>query len=391
CDTKHAARMDALETSINELFKKIQRPGAEAANDNTDKHQEAVDLCILKHKLTVPKNDGFGAIYVPSSSEIANARTYRGGLESLWRVGDPNRLVDGDQRKSLSSFTYGNNSFLLPPTLATQVLSCLADPTDLTGLVNNVAISGPSIKFLIDNTRLNIAAWACEASCFANNPQPDLQEGLGEMEIKAESLRYIVCANSDLLQDAAFPLENWILRKVSDGFRNTISASIIAGDGLGKPLGILSPNAGISILETSPSTPAGQMTWQDLVQLKWDVPVGWHNEGSYLMNQKTWALIATMSDAIGRPLFTPSPIQNHPGFLLNGSPVNIVTQMPDCLPGNTPVAYGNWRQTYTLANRSATTMTPDPFTAGFCTLFRFEARVGGAITCGNAARLLRIR
>ena len=29
--------------------------------------------------------------------------------------------------------------------------------------------------------------------------------------------------------------------------------------------------------------------------------------------------------------------------------------------------------------------------AGFCTLFRFEARTGGAVTCGNAARLLRIR
>lgn len=151
------------------------------------------------------------------------------------------------------------------------------------------------------------------------------------------------------------------------------------------------PKPTTSVLDTAPSTPAGQITWQDLVQLKWDVPVGWHSEGSYLMNQRTWALLATMSDAIGRPLFTPRPIQNQVGFLLNGSPVNIVTQMPDCFPGSTPVAFGNWRQTYTLVNRSATTMTPDPYTAGFCTLFRFEARVGGAITCGNAARLLRVR
>jgi HK97 family phage major capsid protein len=75
---------------------------------------------------------------------------------------------------------------------------------------------------------------------------------------------------------------------------------------------------------------------------------------------------------------------------LNGSPVNIVSQMPECLPGNTPVLYGNMRQTYTLVNRSATTMVPDPYTAGFCTLFRFEARVGGALTCPNAARLLRV-
>src|SRR5215831_8114053 len=122
--------MDEFERLLNSLAVKVNRPGAEAANDNVDEHKEAADLCILKHKLSVPKNDGLGSLYVPSSSEVANARTYRGGLENLWRVGDPNRLVDGDQRKSLSSFTYGNNAFLLPPTLASQTLSCLVDPTD---------------------------------------------------------------------------------------------------------------------------------------------------------------------------------------------------------------------------------------------------------------------
>jgi hypothetical protein len=37
------------------------------------------------------------------------------------------------------------------------------------------------------------------------------------MEIKAESLRYIVCAGQDSLADSSFPLEHWILRKISDG------------------------------------------------------------------------------------------------------------------------------------------------------------------------------
>jgi HK97 family phage major capsid protein len=73
------------------------------------------------------------------------------------------------------------------------------------------------------------------------------------------------------------------LRKASDGFRRTISNSIIGGDGVGKPLGILAPTAGIPILETAPSTPPGQFTWQDIVMLKYDVPVQWHANGSYLM------------------------------------------------------------------------------------------------------------
>jgi HK97 family phage major capsid protein len=63
----------------------------------------------------------------------------------------------------------------------------------------------------------------------------------------------------------------------------------------------------------------------------------------------------------------------------------------DVAPGATPVAFADWQRAYTVVNRRATTMLTDPFSAGFCTLFRFEARVGGSPTCPNAARLLRIR
>jgi len=129
-----------------------------------------------------------------------------------------------------------------------------------------------------------------------------------------------------------------------------------------------------------------------LVSLKWDLPMQWHAGGAYFMNQRTWALLATTSDEIGRPLFAPSPIQNQVGFQLNGSPVVIATQFPDCLPGNTPVMFADLKQLYILVIRQATTMQSDPYTAGgWCTLFKFSARIGGGIACPNAGRLLRVR
>jgi HK97 family phage major capsid protein len=98
-----------------------------------------------------------------------------------------------------------------------------------------------------------------------------------------------------------------------------------------------------------------------------------------------------MSDGIGRPLFAPSPIQNEVGFQLNGSPVHIITQFPDCLPGNTPVMFANLQQLYILVVRQNTTLQVDPFSAGFCTLFKFSARIGGGIACPSAGRLLRVK
>ena len=60
---------------------------------------------------------------------------------------------------------------------------------------------------------------------------PDLQAGLGELEIKAEPLRYIACAGRDFIEDASINIEAWLMQKVATGFRWTINEALIAGDG----------------------------------------------------------------------------------------------------------------------------------------------------------------
>jgi HK97 family phage major capsid protein len=148
--------------------------------------------------------------------------------------------------------------------------------------------------------------------------------------------------------------------------------------------------SGIPICDTGAGTPAAQFTWQDLVLLKYTVPQNFQGPGgAYLMNQNTFGLTLTMSDAMGRPIMLASPL-NAGQYLIAGSPVVIANQMPDVVAGATPVAYGNWQQAYMVVNRKAVTMQQDPYSAGFCVLFKFEARIGGAPICPNAARLMRI-
>jgi HK97 family phage major capsid protein len=137
----------------------------------------------------------------------------------------------------------------------------LVDPSDIAGLMGQAATSTGSLRFLIDSVRIDAAGWACDASCFANNPMPDLQEGLGEMEIKAETLRFVLCMGSDLLADASFNVEQWALRKVADAFRRAVNDAVTMGTGIGQPMDILNPNAGIPICDTAVSTPAGQFSY----------------------------------------------------------------------------------------------------------------------------------
>jgi HK97 family phage major capsid protein len=276
--------------------------------------------------------------------------------------------------------------------MSDRVLRCIIEPTDVSGLVDTIGISGPSVRFLIDNARMTEASWACESNCFHNNYQPDLQAGLGELDIKPESLRFVVCVTSDLLQDAAFPIETWILDKAAKGFRAAINLAILLGDGVGKPLGIMSQNSGVPICEVSPATAPGTFTWQDLLMLKYEIPIEWQDGSAFFMNQRTFALLQTMSTAEGRPLFgamgTTSP---GTGFQLAGSPIHVVSQLPDCAPGSTPVMFGNLKAAYLLVTRRGLTMTTDPYTAGWCVIYKFDQRIGGAPTCPNAMRLLRVR
>jgi hypothetical protein len=115
--------------------RRVNRPGAEgAANDNEVLlRKDAIGLCRTRRALTIPKIDaGVSDDYEPSPSEIDEALTARKAIRALWRHGDQNRLPL-EFRKSLSSFSYGSNAFILPPQLAAEALSCLVDPTDPNG------------------------------------------------------------------------------------------------------------------------------------------------------------------------------------------------------------------------------------------------------------------
>jgi len=152
---------------------------------------------------------------------------------------------------------------------------------------------------------------------------------------------------------------------------------------------VLDPRSKVPVCESTSMSPDGGVGWQDLIALKWNVPVQYHAGGRYIMNERTFGYLLTQSDGVGRPLMIANP-QADGTFIINGSPISVATQMPDIAPGALPVAFGNWNQAYMVVYRKAVTMQQDPYSAGFCVLFKFESRVGGGVICPNAARLLRV-
>jgi HK97 family phage major capsid protein len=78
------------------------------------------------------------------------------------------------------------------------------------------------------------------------------------------------------------------------------------------------------------------------------------------------------------------------GFQIAGSPVRIVSQMPDAEPGSTPILFADLEQLYLVVHRRGLTFQTDPYSLNFCVQFKIYQRIGGAVICPGAGRLLRI-
>ena len=112
-DAATQARFAALETSLNDLFIRLGRPGLSGDNDNNFERKQAIDYCRVRKALTTPKLEGNASLdYEPNHDEVSEALSARPELKNLFRRRDPN-LLDPQERKSLSSFSFGSNSFLL--------------------------------------------------------------------------------------------------------------------------------------------------------------------------------------------------------------------------------------------------------------------------------------
>jgi len=145
------------------------------------------------------------------------------------------------------------------------------------------------------------------------------------------------------------------MRKAERAFRIKLSQAVMLGDGVGKPQGILHPSSGIPVCDVSPNTPADQFAWQDLVNLKFQLPEQYAARGTYLMNGRTLGQTMTVTDGVGRPVWLyPTPASDaggFTGFQIGGSPVRVVSWMPDCVAGATPILFADLEQLYLVVTR----------------------------------------
>lgn len=241
-----------------------------------------------------------------------NKQKWKGGmgeyLKAVAKASKPGGIVDS--RLTLQNSVSGTNEnvgseggFLLESTFIADLMDAMGTQTQVANRIRKIPI-GPGTNKLntlgIDETSRTdgsrwggvLAYWAAEAGTAAAS-KPKFRE----FELKLEKLIALCYATDELLEDAT-ALQAIIKQAYADEMSFKIDDSIINGDGIGKPIGILNCPALITVAKEG-SQVAGTIVAANINKMWIRMPARLKSTAVWYINQEIDAQLTEMALAVG--------------------------------------------------------------------------------------------
>lgn len=310
------------------------------------------------------------------------------------RSGDEDALRGLElEGKALSTSVNTDGGFLVDPETSEAIKSVLKSTASIRSIAQVVTVEATSFDVLIDHTDIG-SGWANEATDTVETGTPSIDR----ISIPLHELSAMPKASQRLLDDSAFDVEGWLAERISDKFLRAEASAFVNGDGIDKPMGILThaqiddANWGwgnIGYIATGTDGDFDAVNPSDaILDLVYALGAQYRANATFVMNSKTAGAVRKMKDADGRFLWSDGLAAGEPARLL-GYPVLIAEDMPDIASGADAIAFGDFAAGYTVAERPDLRVLRDPFSAKPHVLFYATKRVGGDVSDFAAIKLLK--
>jgi HK97 family phage major capsid protein len=395
--------MTETKARAGEVMPSAQTPAAEAKAAMTGflsefaRFQDDVKS-TLKHqeeRLTMlnAKTMAFGrpALSAHAETEAPHQKAFNAYLRSGDDDGLRGLTLEG---KAMSTAVAADGGYLVDPQTSERIQSLLLSTSSLRSIANVVQVEATSFDVIVDRSEVG-SGWATEAAATTETATPVIER----ISIKLHELAAMPKASQRLLDDSAFDVEGWLAEKIATRFTRAEASAFVNGDGVDKPKGILLPT---KVADASwtwgnigyvPSGAASDFAATDpadcIVNLVYALGADYRANGAFMMNSKTVGAVRKMKDADGRFLWSDGLAAGEPSRLM-GYPVVVSEDMPDVAANAYPIAFGDFRAAYTIAERPDLRILRDPFSAKPNVLFYANKRVGGDITDYAAIKLLKV-
>lgn len=373
-DTDVAAAVERLQAGFDTKMAEVNRE-LKAAKDRAD---------ALEVKMNRPGGHllALDAKPVLTGEQKAFFSFVRGGRDSL----------PAEEVKMLRVADAPGGGYLAPPEWTTEMIRNLVQMSPVRAAARVGSMSAGSI-YIPKRTGNVTARWVGEIE--ARSPT---QPQFGQVEVVAHEAAAYVDVSNALLEDAAIDIGAELSFDFGEEFGRLEGQSFISGNGVKKPLGLLSdttvPTLTVSaatILAPAPAKGAAAPFADALVAFMYSLPIFYRSRAAWMMNGPTIGLIRGMRDSTGRFLWQESLAEGEPPTLL-GRPVIEAPDMPDLVAGNIPILFGDFQRGYRIYDRVGVSFLRDPYTLATVGQTRFHARmrVGAAPVQTEAYRGLSV-
>lgn len=325
----------------------------------------------------------------PALDGAAPSLEVKGFVDGYLRQGNVTEL------KSINGGTGGEGGYAVPRQIDALIASRLKAVSPIRSIAQVVQTGTAGYRKLI-TTGGTASGWVSQTTGRPETATPTFSE----VAPPSGELYANPAASQAMLDDAMFDLESWLADEIATEFARAEGAAFVSGNGTNRPMGFLAaPNSAqddaarpigtLQYLVSGDATGLGSVLELVLIDLVHSLNAGHRQGASWVMNSATLADVRKLKAADGSFLWQPGLMDGQPNRLL-GYPVVEAEDMPDVAAGACPIAFGNFRAGYLIAERSATAILRDPFTNKPFVHFYATKRIGGQVLDSDAIKLLKI-
>jgi len=378
---------ESLPTALDASFELVARQTA------TEQALSALrgDLAEVKSRLDRIGRSGVRPALAsadPADTEL-HERELKGFVDGYLRQGRESEV------KAVSGVTAADGGFAVPRAIDEAIAAQLRAISPIRAIAQVVQVGTAGYRKLITSGGA-ASGWVGEAGLRPETTTSkfiEIAPPMGELYANPS-------ASQAMLDDAVFDLEAWLVGEIATEFARAEGAALVNGTGTNQPRGFLiapstnapdatRPFGTLQFLITANANGFDATPELKLIDLVHSLKAA-HRQGAvFVMNTKTLAAVRKFKASDGSFLWTPGLLDGQPARLL-GYPVIDAEDMPDVAAGACPIAFGNFRNGYLIAERRSTTILRDPYTNKPFVNFYATKRIGGQVLDSDAIKLLKV-
>lgn len=292
--------------------------------------------------------------------------------------------------------TGASGGFALPKEIASEVYKVLQDVSPIRGIARVIQTGTTDYNTVVNRGGL-AAEWTGETSARTQpTATPDFANVVptfGEMSATPEATRHSI-------NDLFFDVEALLSADAAERFAIAENVAFISGDGTNKPTGFLTGTpvatadasrafGTLQYIATGQAAALASAPFDTFKTLLYTLKSGYRANANWVMNSLTMAALASVKDSTGRYLLQEAVRAGEPDTI-SGKPVVVAEDMPNIAANAFPVAVGDFKRGYLIADIPGIWMVRDEITKVGWVRFPMARRVGGRVLDSTAIKLLKI-